>query len=329
MRIIHIFLLSLFLQFPVTAAPLGTVEITEWTVPWPRTRPRDPYVANNRMVWFVGQGDNYIASFDLVTEKFNRIDLEKGTAPHNLIIDDNGKVWFAGNQKAYIGRYDPVSKSLTKYPMPDKTARDPHTLIFSKDKKHIWFTMQLSNLIGRLSVVDGSIDLIKLATANARPYGIVIAPNGTPWVALFNRNTLASIDPKSLTITEHELPRSASRPRRLAATTDGRIWYVDYSGGYLGVLDPESKKIKEWRLPSGDRARPYGMTVDSSDRIWLVETGPSPNNFVGFDSNKEVFFSSTPIPSGAGSVRHMDYHQDSGTIWFGTDANTLGRATVD
>ena len=33
-----------------------TVEINEWTVPWPDTRPRDPDVAPNGSVWLVGQG---------------------------------------------------------------------------------------------------------------------------------------------------------------------------------------------------------------------------------------------------------------------------------
>ena len=35
-----------------------------------------------------------------------------------------------------------------------------------------------------------------------------------------------------------------------------------------------------------------------------------------------------PISSGAGSVRHMDDHAPGGTVWFGTDRGTLGRALV-
>ncbi len=62
--------------------------------------------------------------------------------------------------------------------------------------------------------------------------------------------------------------------------------------------------------------------------MWLVETGVSPNLFVGFDTQSERVISVTPIPSGAGSVRHMDYHAPTGTVWFGTDRGTLGRARV-
>ena len=44
-----------------------------------------------------------------------------------------------------------------------------------------------------------------------------------------------------------------------------------------------------------------GMAVDRQGRIWVVETGPSPNTFVGFDPTKNTIISITPIPSGAGS----------------------------
>lgn len=70
------------------------------------------------------------------------------------------------------------------------------------------------------------------------------------------------------------------------------------------------------------------MALDNNGRIWLVETGVSPNTFVGFDTRSERVISVMPILSGAGSVRHMDYHAATETVWFGTDQNTLGRASV-
>jgi virginiamycin B lyase len=70
------------------------------------------------------------------------------------------------------------------------------------------------------------------------------------------------------------------------------------------------------------------MTVDKSDRLWIVETGVSPNRFIGFDTRSEMFFSETAIPSGAGSVRHMYYFEPADEVWFGTDTNTIGRARV-
>ncbi len=57
-------------------------------------------------------------------------------------------------------------------------------------------------------------------------------------------------------------------------------------------------------------------------------TGVRPNLFVGFDTQAEKIVSITPVPSGGGTVRHMDYHPQTGSVWFGTDAGTIGMAEV-
>ena len=108
------------------------------------------------------------------------------------------------------------------------------------------------------------------------------------------------------------------------------IWYVDYARGYLGRLDPNTGQVQEWANPSGNGSLPYAMASDDKDRIWFVETGVKPNKFVGFDTKTKQFFSVTAVPGGseANTVRHMFFHQPTGTIWFGTDRNTLGRATL-
>jgi virginiamycin B lyase len=69
--------------------------------------------------------------------------------------------------------------------------------------------------------------------------------------------------------------------------------------------------------------------VDDRDRVWFVETGPQHNRFVGFDAKALRVVSETPIAkSGALVVRHMSFDPSSGSIWFGTDANTIGRARL-
>jgi len=59
---------------PVVDNPLQ-VAITEWSVPWKDTRPRDPDVAPNGVIWLVGQGGDYAARFDPATGEFRRKDL--------------------------------------------------------------------------------------------------------------------------------------------------------------------------------------------------------------------------------------------------------------
>ncbi len=309
------------------AASLNPVEIKEWQVPWDQTRPRDPYVDQQNRVWFVGQGGDYIAVLDPEVGQFHQFKLDPGTGPHNLIVDKEGQVWYAGNRAAHIGKLDPATGTIIKYPMPDPKAHDPHTLVFGHDRD-IWFTVQQGNFVGHLDMATGKIQLMPLPTAQARPYGMVLDPTHSPWFTEFGTNKLGTVDLATKTVREFALSRTETRPRRLAITSNGVIWYVDYAEGYLGSYNTTTGDIQEWLAPGETDAKPYGMTVDDQDRVWFVETGAHPNRLVGFDTRTQTFMSLTDIPSGGGSIRHMVYHQPTKTIWFGTDANTIGRAKI-
>lgn len=303
------------------------VRIVEWRVPWEDSRPRDPYVAPDGRVWFVGQTADYAARLDPTDGSFERFDLPTGTGPHNLVVDGAGVVWYAGNRAAHIGRLDPATGDIQQYPMPDERASDPHTLVFDSQGL-IWFTVQHGTMVGRFDPATGVVDLVEVPTVNSRPYGIVIDADDRPWFVEFAGGKVATVDPVTLELREYALPRPETRPRRLVVTSDGAIWYVDYAGGYLGRLDPETGSVREVPLPGGEGSRPYGMAVDEDDRIWLVETGTRPNRLLLFDTTTLRVIARSEIPSGAGSVRHMYYDADRREVWFGTDANTVGKARI-
>ena len=293
--------------------------IREWGIPWEDTRPRDPYVRHGDRVWFVGQQGNYLAVLDPGSGEIARFDLPEGTGPHNLIVAPDSTVWFAGNRDAYIGELDPATGELVRHPMPDPAAVDPHTLV------------QGVNFVGKLDTDADSanVELIEVPTESARPYGIKVDSAGRPWIALLGTNKLATVDPGTMELREIELPRPDAHPRRLDLLSDGTVWYVDYVQGYLGRYDPGTGEFEEWRAPSGEESRPYGMIADGRDRVWFVETGPSPNVFVGFDPATGEFFSATPVPSGGGTIRHMHYFAPEDEIWFGADTNTIGRVSLE
>ena len=307
---------------------LNPVHIDEWPTPW-QGRGRDPYAAGPDEIWFVGQQGHYLGRFTPSTEAFLRVALPDGTGPHNNIVQSNGLVWYSGNRVGNIGTYDPKTERFTIIEMPDPEAnRDPHTLVFDDSEEHIWFTVQNGNKIGRLTLADHKVEIVPVPTPNARPYGIRIAPDGTPWIVLLGTNKLAKMDPETLALTEIEIPWADARPRRLEITSDGRIWYADFGRGPLGLYDPATQRFAEFALPGGAGARPYGTAMDELDRVWVVATGPQPNVFVGFDTAREEIVSITAIPSGARSVRHMDYEEQTGSVWFGTDTDMIGRALV-
>jgi virginiamycin B lyase len=300
-------------------------EIREWTVPYARSRPRDPYVDDQGRVWFVGQTADYAAYLRPETGEFTRFDLADGAGPHNIIVD--AYAWYSGNTASHIGRVDRETGSITRYPMPDAAARDPHTLVFDQ-KGAIWFTVQSGNFVGRLIKESGEVALRRPPTSNARPYGIALDSTGRPWFVEFGVNKIGSIDAETLAIREFTIPQSGARPRRIGITSDDVIWYVDYARGYLGRFDPAAERFTERLLPGGAGSRPYGMAVDHRDRIWCAETGRSPNRLVSFDPERGEFVDNLAVPSGGGVIRHMYFHPPSREVWFGTDVNTIGRVRL-
>lgn len=310
---------------PVAPAEALKVDLTEWVVPYPGSRPRDPYYQDANHVWFVGQRDGYLAYLDPEVGDFVRYDLPEGAGPHNVIVDAEGVVWFAENVLGWIGRLAPDG-TMTQIAMPDPAATDPHTLV-DDGRGNIWFTVQGSNFVGRLVKATSAAALIPVPTPVARPYGIAVDETGRPWIALFGANRIAAVDPATLALREIALPRETARPRRIAAFGGG-VWYADYEGGMLGRYDPAAQTFREWLAPSGPSAGPYGMAADAKGRIWFVETGVQPNRLVGFDPATKRFFSITEIESGGGAVRHIMYHAPTNTLWFGTDTNTIARASL-
>jgi virginiamycin B lyase len=197
----------------------------------------------------------------------------------------------------YLGM-TPVASGQRRTP----PARDPHTPMFDQ-KGTLWFTLQQSNMVGRLNPATGEIKLVTMPVARSLPYGMVISSTGVPFLVEFGANRVASLDPVTMAVREYPLPNPQTRPRRIAITSDDVIWYSDYSRGYLGRLDPKTGNVKEWASPGGPQSQPYGITA-AKDIIWYSESAVRPNTLVRFDPKTEKF-QTWAIPSGGGVVRHM------------------------
>jgi virginiamycin B lyase len=271
----------------------------------------------------VGQQGNYVASFNPATEQFRRYEIEAGTNPHSLIVDAEGFVWYTGNRNGRIGKLDPETGAVQLFPMPDPAVRDPHSAAFDSEG-NIWFTAQGASRIGRLDMETGQIDLVNPLDRQANPYGIIFDPDGVPWVNLFATNLIAKLDPETMAVTTYPVGAEGTRNRRIAVTPDGMIWYTDFTRGYIGRLNPETGAATEWPAPGGADSAPYAINADAQGRLWFSTTGIE-TRLVGFDPRNESFFANVEV---SGGIRHMNFDPRTGTLWFGTDANQLGRAVV-
>lgn len=301
------------------------LQIKEWQVPWSDSRPRDPYVAPDGTVWFVGQVGDYVASLDPVSGKMHKVDIP-GAGPHTVIVSTDGTPWYAGNKDKHIGKLVAKTGEVTLYPMPNGI-KDPHTMAWTSNGD-IWFTAQWSNTVARLDTETGKIDKVTMPRLNMRPYGLVVDGKDRPWIAFMGENAIGTINPYTMQLEVIKTPSDDSLIRRIGLSSDGRVWWGDYAAGHIGVYDPNTGSMKQWASPAGELAGVYALTVDNQDRLWYVETAIQPNRFIGFNTRSEQFISIDTVPSGGRTIRHMVFDKSSNAIWFATDANTVGRAIV-
>jgi virginiamycin B lyase len=299
-----LFTLAATLASATTAGTLN-VQIQEYDVPTPKSRPHDPAVAPDGSLWYTGQGANKMGRLDPKTGGFKEYPLKTpNSGPHGLVADKDGNIWFTAISAGYVGKLDPKTGEIAEYRPADGTKIDPHTPVFDHNGI-LWFTNEQTNFIGRLDPKTGKMTLTTAPTAHAVPYGIVVLPNNTLLFCEFGSNKLGSIDPETMKIREYVLPATGAHPRRIALAPDGTIYYSDYVRGYLGHFDPSTRKLlKEWASPGGAESEPYGIAVTSDGVVWYSESGVKPNTLVKFDPKSESF-STKAIPSGGGVVRNM------------------------
>ncbi len=319
-----------------TPAPIPAPHpaVRQWPLPWRSSHPRAPFVGPDGRVWFAAQRGDYLGSFDPATEDFQRLDLAPGTAPEDLVMTPEGRLFFTGSPRARIGLVESAGllesagTTVQQIDLPGSDARDPGGLTLDRNG-HLYFTASDAGLLGRMALDSHDVVLVQVPTDRARPYGLVMDAAGTVWSPELGANKLAKLNPDTLSVSEVVLPRDSSRPRRLAATSDGRIWYVDHATGMLGFLHPASGLFKEYPLPGGSTSRPFGLAADRHDMLWVVESGSSSaDRLLAFDPVSESFTEAVDLPSGGGTVRHLCYDPTADALWFVTDDNTLGRASL-
>jgi virginiamycin B lyase len=280
------------------------VTIHEWPVPTKGGHPHDPAVGPGDSLWFTEQMANKLGRLDPKTGEFKEYPLNDGknAGPHGLIADKDGNIWFTANFGGYIGKLDPKTGDVKQYKMPNHKADDPHTAAFDQ-KGILWFTVQGGNMVGRLDPNTGKVELKEVPSESALPYGIQITSKGVPVFCELGTNKMATIEPKTMAITEYMLPANA-RPRRLAIAADDTVYFTDFKSGHLGKLNLTTRQVKMYPSPGGAEANPYGIVITPDGMVWFSESGVQPNTIVRFDPKTEKF-AKADIPSGGGVVRNM------------------------
>src|SRR5258707_4662823 len=116
----HLSKLCLFMLATTLAASpaVGTlnVQIQEYEVPTPKSRPHDPALAPDGSLWYTGQMANKLGRLDPKTGQFKEYPLKTpDSGPHALVADRDGNIWFTAIFKGYVGELDTETGDITEY----------------------------------------------------------------------------------------------------------------------------------------------------------------------------------------------------------------------
>lgn len=247
MRMLTLLALSALLAVPAVAE--APVEARFWKVPWADTRPRDPAVADDGRIWFVGQTGDYVAVLDPGTAEFQRFDLAAGAGPHNLILGEDGMVWYAGNRARHIGRMDPGTgaieriatldpgtMALEEVPLPRAAARTRRIAI-GRDGG-IWYVDYSGGYLGRLDPGTRQVREWPMPSgAKSRPYAMAVDGRGWLWTAESGPqpNRMVAFDPATETFTVGlELTEAGGAVRHMVYDAKRRALWFGTDTGFIG-----------------------------------------------------------------------------------------------
>jgi virginiamycin B lyase len=132
----------------------------------------------------------------------------------------------------------------------------------------VYYTAQMTGKLGILDPKSAKYEEIPLGAGSA-PHGVVVGPDGAPWITDGGQNAIVRVDPKTHAVKVWPLPADAAHANlnTLAFDKKGRVWFTGQSG-YYGRLDPATSDMKVWKAPGG--RGPYGITTTPSGEVYYA-----------------------------------------------------------
>ena len=203
----------------------------------------------------------------------------------------------------------PAEVAIEQFPVPTLGSR-PHDPLAARDGS-IWYTGQLSNKLGRLDPKLGVFKEYSLKRPQTAPHGLMEDKDGNIWFTGNFAHLIGKLDPKTGEVTEYPIPDPAAKdPHTLIFDHRGILWFTVQQGNRVGRLDPKTGEIKT-ATPPTDKARPYGMAVNSKGQVFFVEFGS--NKVATIDDSMQI--KEYPLPDAAARPRRIAI-DDKDILWY-------------
>jgi streptogramin lyase len=297
---------------------------------------------NQGNAWLVDRGNpNRLVKLDPRTAEQNDYVLPDPRAGvHEILIDREGIIWvpeLGGQPRTREYKMLGFNPNTGKWQHqiiadPDNAIRNPSKVgmhgstVDSRGNLYMnWF---MNGAIGRWDRATGKIDIYRIPTPGAIPYGMAIDKNDNIWSALWNGGKIVKFDTTTKQFTEFSPPTYPANVRRgVGVDSKNNVWFGIYAAGprpgKIAKLDQTTGRITEWTVPHRG-SQPYEATADLQDNIWFPDTAPPVNQpTIGKFDPKTQSFTFYPKPQ-TGSDSPKLQHAADGAVWYTARTATPG-----
>ena len=186
----------------------------------------------------------------------------------------------------------------------------PHDVAASRESHGlVYYTAQATGRLGILDPATGRVTEIPLGK-NSAPHGVVVGPDGAPWITDGGQNAILRVDPKTHDVRRFALPASSPNANLNTLTFDrrGHVWFTGQSG-YYGRVDPASGDVKVWRAPRG--SGPYGITTTPSGDVYYASLAGSHIARIDVETGEATVIEPPTRDQGARRV----WSDSKGNVW--------------
>jgi virginiamycin B lyase len=173
----------------------------------------------------------------------------------------------------------------------------------------VWYTAQGSGQLGWLDPATGQTRHIALGPGS-RPHGVIVGPDGAPWITDGGLNAIVRVDPASDEVQTFPLPAGSGNANlnTAAFAGNGVLWFTGQNGLY-GRLDPAAGQVEVFAAPRG--RGPYGIAATPGGEVYFASLAGSYVGRIELETGEAAVLD--PPTPGQGARRVWSDSQ--GRIW--------------
>ena len=144
----------------------------------------------------------------------------------------------------------------------------------------------------------------------SRPHGVIVGPDGAPWITDGGLNAIVRVDPQSQEVRLFPLPPDRPNANLNTATFDGSgvLWFTGQNGVYR-KLDPNSGRMTVFDAPRG--RGPYGITTSLDGDVYFASLAGSYVGHINTTTGEATVLEPPTADQGARRV----WSDSDGRIW--------------